>query len=262
VTDFADLVPGPGERTVVYGGSRSGKSSYVDWTMRFIQHTRPSAMILLLDTKPRFRAASIAWGPRASYRRDAAFLYEDWAKGPLLPNSVVVPMGADKPLAGLFKRPGEIGILQSGVTAARPVMLRITRQFITMHTGGRERIVVVDEGMDFYQRNTLGVDARNDVLLDIARAGGERTIGLIFAAHRPKGIPPLMNTLSSRVVIYHLRYEDDMRYLWEMGVPEEKSPTGLYVMHHYQVNPGGTVSNPIQARLSLPQWYIDQLAST
>lgn len=259
---FADLVPGPGERTIIYGGTRSGKSTYLDWVMRYIQRTRPRAMILLLDTKPRFRAENVAWGYRNGWRQDASKRYLDWAKGPLLPNSVVVDMESSHPLRGLWKTPGEIAILQSVESAHRRHMLSIARMFVKEHVRDRERIVVVDEALDFYQRNTLGIDSRNDVLLDVARAGGERNIGLILAAHRPKGVPPLMNMLSSRAVLYHLRYADDMRYLWDMGIPDDDSPNGNYVFRHYVVEPGGTVSQPIEGRLQLPDSYLAQLSST
>ncbi len=219
-------------------------------------------MVLLLDTKPRFRAERIAWGFRGRWRYRAEKLYEDWAKGPLLPNSVVVDLESDFPFRGVWREPGEIVILQSGEPSHRRHMLHVARQFLKQHTRGRERLLVVDEMLDFYQRNTLGVDARNDVILDAARAGGERNFGLLAAAHRPKGIPPLLNMLSSRVVLYHLRYRNDMSYLWDMGIPDEESPAGNYHFRHYTVQPGGTVSEPIEARLKLPEWYLNQLAST
>lgn len=132
-----------------------------------------------------------------------------------------------------------------------------------MNPKRRERLLWVNEGMDFYQRNTFGVDSRNDVILDAARAGGERGIGLLFEAHRPKGIPPLLNTLSSRVVLFHLRFENDMRYMWDMGLPEdEESPSGDYVFKHYTIQPGGTVSRPDVVKMKYPQWYLDQLSTT
>jgi hypothetical protein len=88
--EFADLVQEPGERHIVYGGTRSGKSSLMDWSVRHIQETRPQFMGLIADTKPRFRAETIAYGPNNAFRKDASKLYTSWTKGPMLPNSVVV----------------------------------------------------------------------------------------------------------------------------------------------------------------------------
>lgn len=141
-------------------------------------------------------------------------------------------------------------------------MIELMGHFAAKRTT-RERLLVVDEGMDFYQRNTLGIDPRNDVILRAARAGGERNIGLLFGAHRPHGIPPLLNTLSSRVTLFYIRFLRDMRYLWEMGIPEsEFPPDGNYIFKQYSIQPGGVVSDPIMGRLSLPESYLKQLSST
>lgn len=274
VTFSEDLVQGPGERQLVYGGTRTGKSSYMDWTIRDIQRQRPDAMILIADTKPRFRAEREIWRPDLphgnKYRKDArddkpGELYYGWAKGPVLPNSVSVPMESPHPFRGLWnmkRNPGEVAIMQSDNPLMWKKMLALMAAFVAKRTE-RERLLVVDEGMDFYQRNSLGIDPSNDVILRAARAGGERRIGLLFGAHRPYGIPPLLNTLSSRVTIFHLRFGSDMRYLYGMGIPEEdESPEGDYIFKQYQVAPGGVVSEPLRSRLALPDWYLDQLSAT
>jgi len=260
---FDDLVQGPGERHVLYGGTRTGKSSLMDWSMRHISETRPDAMILVADTKPRFRAETQAWGPRNKWRKSAEKLYKGWAKGPLLPNSTVVNMDSPKPFRGLWKPgEGEIAIMQSDDPSQWRNMIMLMAAFVAKRTP-RERLLVVDEGMDFYQRNSMGIDPRNDVILRAARAGGERNIGLLFGAHRPYGIPPLLNTLSSRVTLFHLRFVNDMRYLHGMGIPEDElPPDGNYVFKQYSIEPGGVVSDPVYARLTLPDSYLDQLSAT
>jgi hypothetical protein len=262
-----DFVQEPGERHLMYGGTRTGKSSYMDWTMRRIQETRPSCMILVADTKPRFRAETLL-NPRWSSGRLSAEkegTYKSWTAGPVLPNSVRVELTSAHPFRGLWdlkEHPGEIAVMQSDELADWKTMNALMHEFVSHQTGGRERLVVVDEGLDFYQRNTLGIDARRDVILRTARAGGERNIGLLLGAHRPHGIPPLLNTLSSRVTLFHLRYDADMKYLRDMGIMDEKSPEGNYVFRHYKVEPGGAVSAPVTARFTYPQWYLDQLSAT
>jgi hypothetical protein len=268
VTSLGDLTQNQGERHLVYGGTRTGKSSFMDWNIRHIQRERPSAMMLLADTKPRFRAETISWGPGNKWRRDAAKagIYDTWAAGPVLPNSVVVPMDRDHPFRGMWdadKRPGEIAIMQSGQSEDWKRMLELMKHFVDRGLKNRERLIAVDEGLDFYQRNTLGIDPRRDVILHVARAGGERNIGLLFGAHRPHGIPPLLNTLSSRVTLFYLKFARDMHYLWEMGVPaEDIPPRGNYIFRQYQVAPGGVVEPGIDARLDLPDQYLKQLAAT
>lgn len=266
MVEFADLIQGPGERHIVYGGTRTGKSSLMDWSMREIQRTRPNCMMLIADTKPRFRAERQCVGPGNRWRKSAEPLYEHWASGPVMPNSVVVNLDSSHPFRGLWNdddNPGEIAIMQSDDPAKWQQMNELMHAFVQKRIKNRERLIVVDEALDFYQRNTLGIDSRKDVILRTARAGGERNIGLMLGAHRPHGIPPLLNTLSSRVTLFYLRYGRDMKYLWEMGIPEtENPPEGNYVFKHYVVEPGGMVSEPIKVKMSYPESYLKQLAAT
>jgi hypothetical protein len=262
-----EFVPGPGERTLMYGGTRVGKSSHMDWIIRRIQEVRPSCMTLVADTKPRFRCENIQ-NPRFPASRLNAqekHVYDSWTAGPVVPNSVRVDLTSPHPFRGLWDmrdHPGEIAIMQSDELSDWRLMNALMHEFVSRQTGGRERLLVVDEGLDFYQRNTLGIDSRKDVILRTARAGGERNIGLLLGAHRPHGIPPLLNTLSSRVVLYHLRYDADMRYLWDMGIRDDKSPDGNYIFRQYVIEPGGRVSEPVTARFTYPEWYLAQLSST
>lgn len=263
-----DLVSQEGERHLVYGGTRTGKSSQMDWDMRCVQDSRPKAMQLVADTKPRFRAETIVYGPNGKWRKNAAKegIYDSWDRGPVVPNSVLVDMRREHPFRGLWNfddRPGEIAIMQGDDPVEWRVMLNLMHAFVKREIKGRERRLVVDEGLDFYQRNTLGIDSKKDPILRTARAGGERNIGLLLGAHRPHGIPPLLNTLSSRVTLFHLRLERDMHYLYEMGVPEsETSPDGDYIFQQYRVAPGGVISGPTVARFRYPQSYLNELAST
>lgn len=267
MTSFADLVQGPGERQLVYGGTRTGKSSYMDWSMRHIQETRPSAMLLVADTKPRFRAEKVAYGPGGKWRKEAAKvgLYDDWASGPIVPNSVAINIHDEHCFRGMWdveKYPGEIVIMQGGTRPDRERMVALMRSFVDKKLKDRERLVIVDEGLDFYESNAGSINWRDDVLVHIARAGGERNIGLFFGAHRPYGVPRLLNTMSNRVTLFHLVYRNDMRLLNDMGIPDEETPDGNYVFRQYVRQPGGTISKPMTARLALPESYLGQLAAT
>src|SRR6516164_2932358 len=70
------LTPDKGERVGTFGGSRSGKSSWMDWEMREVQRTRPKCAQLLLDTKPRFRGETIRHPWFTKQRRPARKLYQ------------------------------------------------------------------------------------------------------------------------------------------------------------------------------------------
>jgi hypothetical protein len=115
----------------------------------------------------------------------------------------------------------------------------------------------------FYQRNTWGIDPKNDVYYRAARAGGERNIGIDLRAHRIHGMPPLILNMLSRVTLFHLVSDSDMRYLREsVGILDAESPKGNYVFRQWTREPGGTVSRPTTGRLILPDHYLAQLSPT
>jgi hypothetical protein len=256
-----ELVPDPGERHAIIGGTRAGKSALQDWSIREIQATRPQAMQILVDTKPRFRAETEKH-LRPKWRRDASYRYSSWSKGPVVPNSVVVDIWDDKPFAGTFERPGEIVILQSGEADDWKRILALLDGFVKANLKGRERRIIVDEALDFYQRNTWGIDPKNDVFYRAARAGGERNIGIDLGVHRVHGVPPLILHMLSRVTLFHLRTDSDMKYLRDIGIKDAESPAGNYVFRQYRVQPGGKISDPITGTLKLPDSYLSQLSAT
>lgn len=144
---ISDLTPDPGERYLVFGTSRAGKSALMDWHMRDVQERRPDCLTVLVDTKPRFRAEQEigAFGRR----RSAEKRYASWAKGPSVPNSVVMDLNTDKPFSGMWKEPGEIVIMQSGEMTDWKRMLSLLGAFVNAHIKGRERLMIVDECLDF-----------------------------------------------------------------------------------------------------------------
>lgn len=255
-----ELVPEPGQREIVFAGTRGGKSSYQDWEDRIIQQERPSCMQIIVDSKPRYRAEFEPFGYYK--RRSAAYRYKSWAKGPTVPNSVVVNLWDRHPFRGLWRRPGEIAIMQSGDARDWKRMLLLLDRFCAKHIKDRERRIHVDEVMDFYSRNTWGIDPKNDVFYRASRAGGERNIGISLGAQKVNGMPPLVIDMASVIVLFHLRNDlEDMRILNKHGIPGRTSPVGDYVFRRYAILPGGRTSEPFTGRCKYPDWYLDQLAA-
>ena len=217
-------------------------------------------MQLLIDTKPRFRAETERMPLNPKARRSAAWRYTSWAKGPVVPNSVVVDMDSAHPFRGIWSKPGEIAILQGGDSNDWRRMLLLLTGFVRAQIKDRERRLIVDEVLDFYQRNTFGIDMKHDVFYRTARAGGERQIGIDLGAHRVHGLPPLVIAMMSRITLFHLGNDADMKYLRDYGIAEDESPNGDYVFRHYTVKPGGMVSRSVTGRCVYPQSYLDQLA--
>jgi hypothetical protein len=152
--------------------------------------------------------------------------------------------------------------MQSGETRDWLRMLQLLDAFAKRPLKDRERLVNVDEVMDFYGRNTWAIDSKRDVFYYLSRAGGERNIGLSLGAQKVKGIPPLVIDMASVVVLFHLRNDrEDMRILNSHGIPGQLSPTGDYVFRRYEIMPGGKASEPFEGICNYPQAYLDQLAA-
>lgn len=257
---MSDIVAQPGERHLIYGTSQSGKSCHVDWEMREIQGTRPDCMQALVDTKPRFRAETERMPMNPKGRRSAAWRYQHWTKGPVLPNSVLVNLWDDHPFRGLWERPGEIAVMQSGDMEDWRRILLLLSKFVKAHIGNRERHISVDEVLDFYGRTTFSISMKNDVFYLAARSGGERLIGETLGSQRVHGLPPLIRNMFSRVTLYHLTEDTDMKYLNANGIPGASSPVERFAFKQWTKLPGGNVSEPFYGRLSLPDSYLNQLA--
>jgi hypothetical protein len=222
-------------------------------------------MQLLMDTKPRFRAEKIRGPVTFKNRKDAKKLYESWAKGPVIPNSVVVPIWDEHPFRGLWNKnnPNEVAIMQSGEESDWRRMLQLMDAFVKAQIKDRERRIVFDEVLDFYLRNTWGIAGRSDPIYRTARAGGERTIGLELGAHRLHCLPPLVLNMISRVNLFHLTDDGDLRHLRQsVGIKDAESPKGDFIFRQWVKQKGGALSEPFTGRVTYPQSYLDQLSAS
>jgi hypothetical protein len=202
----------------VVGGSGSGKSTAIEVIQNKVLEDYPRAPLLLLDTKPRFRAEWELNGAPAAHR------YKKWDRGSTIPGSVVLDFRERDFGMPLAKDLGyRIWILQDDREAARPLMLHAVERFYEGATGSRNpRLLVVDETLDFFMRNGYPVKGTNsDSLLRVARAGRERGILAIFASQRAVGIPPQLLVEATKVLLFRLDKESDIKALIENGgMPE------------------------------------------
>lgn len=256
-----DLCAQPAERHYVIGDTRTGKSCHVDHEMRAIQRLRPDCMNLLVDSKPRFRAETERMPLNPKGRTSCAWRYRHWQKGPVVPGSVLVDLHSDHPFRGLWSRPGEIAILQSGDGAEWRRMLDLLMGFVKAQIGERERHITADEVLDFYGRSTFSIKGNADVFYLAARAGGERNIGMTLGSQYVFGLPPLVRKMWSRISLYHLGSEKEIVHLRALGIPVDQSPKGNYIFNQWTKEPGGTVSPMFTGTLDYPESYLNELAS-
>jgi hypothetical protein len=262
--ELSAIAPKKGQRALVIGGSRTGKSSLIDMLARHAVQERPNIQELFLDTKPRFRAELERFGPRNKFVRDADHHYEDWEPGPVIPGSIRVNIHADYPLAHMWEDRCRAVILQSEEPHERAELLRIADGWFRNRVPNADRMLVVDELLDFYHANGLCIHPRCNVPLKINRAGGERGFSGLYGAQRPKGIPIQISEELSILYLFHLRYENDMRFLWDMGVPRDIEPPKeeQWAFKIIRISPGGKAEYQGTFRLSLPESYLSQLSDT
>lgn len=269
MSGFGDIAPKKAERALILGGTRSGKSCLEDMIMRHAIQERPQVRILLLDTKPRFRTELERFGPGNRFFRSTEKDYADWEAGPVIPGSIRVNLESDAPLKNFWKSDDKcrVAVLQTENPDLRPKLLEIAdRHFFQPHIKGADRMLVCDELLDLYHRNSLSLSYKYDTPLKVVRAGGERGFSGLYGAQRPKGIPPQITDELSVLYLFYLRYEDDVKYLWQMGIPKDITPPkeaeGDYAFKVIRIRPGGRVVFQGSYRLKMPDWYMAQLSET
>jgi len=170
-------------------------------------------------------------------------------------------MHADHPFRGLWDRPGEIAIMQSGDAQDWRRMLELAMAFVRAQVAERERHMTADEAMDFYGRTTWSIHNKNDVFYLAARSGGERNIGETLGWQRVKGAPILIRNMFSRNTLFNLTEAGDVKYLAQNGIADAQAPEGNYIFHQWTRQPGGGISPMSRHTLDLPESYLSQLAA-
>jgi hypothetical protein len=190
MTSLSEIAPQKAERALIIGGTRSGKSTLMDHFMRHIVAERPNVQILLLDSKPRFRAEMERYGPQNRMARETTKRYQDWESGPVIPGSVRVDIHRDKPLERFWGEDDKcrVAIAQTELATERGRLLEIADDWYRIRARKSDRVLAVDELLDFYHRNTISVHSSRDVPLKVVRAGGERGFGALYGAQRPKRV--------------------------------------------------------------------------
>lgn len=257
------IAPSKAQRGLVIGGSRSGKSTLIDMLIRHAVRTRPSIRALLLDSKPRFRAEIERKGKIIT---NADKHYKDWAAGPVIPGSYRFNIDND-PID--FKPywkdddPCRVLIAQTDEEIKRPRLLEVADSWYSAKWKDADRLLVVDELLDFYHGNAVSISSRHNTPVKVNRAGGERGIGGLYGAQRPKGIHPQIVEELSILYLFHIRFQKDMNYLYEHGIPTDLvPPEENYVFEVVKIQPGGKAERIGKFKLALDEWYTKQLSQT
>lgn len=199
------------ERGCVIGGVGTGKSTLLEALLVDYHQRYQTGRILILDSKPRFKAEFEADGWRTKRR------YKRWDHGAYVPGSVLVTDVADMDAA--WSTDCRIVIAQATNIRDIPMLVECSEAFFDQSRAGRPQLLAVDETSDFFRTNTARVGA-SDSLLRTARAGRERGLGGIFGMQRTKGVPPQLLEEMTRLYLFRVDYTTDVNRLTEMGAPK------------------------------------------
>jgi hypothetical protein len=231
------------ERGLLVGGTDTGKSTLAEALLADFFHRYPTARILILDSKPRYRAERTARGASARRR------YRQWSHGPTVPGSVVVDSPAELDMA--YDTDHRVAIAQGQHSRDIPALLSCARRFLETSRANRPQLLVVDETMDYFSSNGAARGG-DDVLVRVARAGRERGTGALYCSQRTRGIPAQLMEEMSRCYLFRLDYKADVKRLWEMGFPQGVEPPSVARAFKYWTKADyGRVWGPYQ--LDLPR---------
>lgn len=219
MTSLSDIAIHRSERALLLGGTGTGKSTLVEILIQhFIAEYRTSR-VLVLDSKPRFRAQ---WLPDGT---SAAKKYKRWDHGDVTPGSMAVDLfGNPKDALRTSWMMGQrIAIAQTDSSAYRPHLLRLLSAFFAEARASRPSLVIVDETLDFFHSNGSPFGG-NDAILRVARAGRELGVSGGFGSQRGLGIPIQLRSELSQAYIFKLDHAKDIRECYDFGFPREAAP--------------------------------------
>ncbi len=221
------VTPEGADRALLIGASRMGKSTaagvlidafYDDYVAprahgRYTQ-PKPRGRILISDTKPRWRPEMLANGQRAGRR------YRDFLPGTIIPHSRLVSNTSEWDLA--WETGEGVCILQNtNLPHDENVRWQVSmmQKFFKTQKHSMPSLLVIDEGMDFF--GPTGNGKYGDIVQRSVRAGGEKGLASLILVQRPKTINIQVVTEGNYLMLFKIRYREDLKRLWEMGIPRD-----------------------------------------
>lgn len=210
-----------GDRAILVGASRSGKSTLAEWLLRRFRERYPEARLAVFDTKPRWRATRLVDGTNSRK------LYRALAKGDTIPDSISCSRLKDWGLAwDRDNNPTQTVIFQRmDDEQENNIRFQVACANLLFRTqrANRPTLAYFDEGMDFYNA-TSGAKGGSDVIQRMYRSGAERNLASLMGMQRPKGVN--IQTLSemSKAYLFRILFDEDYKRLLDMGWPRDAYP--------------------------------------
>jgi len=210
----------PGERGVCIGQTGCGKSTLSTELIKRYLIEFPQSRVLIVDSKPRYRA---------THRQNGWSLhYPKWARGDTIRGSIAVHYADEVMGAFSFTR---CVILQSLYPNAREVdefeeeAFESARKLFRSSYEESPTLLYVDEYYDLITGGGLSGHTDRRVL-QVIRAGRERFMSALISTQRPRSIPLPTLTEATKYYIFNLEYLEDVEYMQKHGPQLVHAPIG------------------------------------
>jgi hypothetical protein len=217
---------------VCIGQTGCGKSTLSTELIRRFLHDYPTSRVLIIDSKPRYRA---------THRPNGwSLYYPKWAKGDTIQGSIAVHNADSVMPAYRFTR---CVVLQSLRPNAREVdefeekAFEATRKLFRSSHETSPTLLYVDEYYDLITGGGLSGHTDRRVL-QVIRAGRERFMSALISTQRPRSIPLPTLTEATKYYIFTLEYEDDIDYMRKHGPKLTVAPHGYNFVFYERLNGG------------------------
>lgn len=216
-----DIALHPGERGLLLGMTRTGKTTLGEWLLDYARRHYPKQKIVVLDSKPHFRGEKELNGLPAKLR------YRKWdtGYGSLLPGSVVLPPSdnAGRDIRWAWNQGYQTVLAQTSANRADlPWLAAVIEASYAAKRKDEQLLIYVDETNHFFRwRRSLG-----NAIVNTLTSGGERNVGCLLGGQRPANISVEAQESATHLYWFYTPYREDVKKLRAMDVPPDAAPPG------------------------------------
>lgn len=232
------------ERAICVGMTGTGKSTLCTDNLLRFRRDYPTGYILIIDSKPRYRASHNANGTEV--------VYKDWVKGDYLDNSVV--SHGRQSLAALF-RMSNVVILQSLYPNKEhnpdfePAVADYASQLMRISSPKKHpTLLVIDEFYDIVGGGLAAIAPKS--ILKTIRAGREMGMAVLAGSQRPRSIPVPIMTEATKFYVFELEFKEDIDYLRKHGLSMGDLPSGHTFFYYRRGKAGQRETKLMELRLA------------
>ena len=214
--DFSEISLRERERAFLLGGTGSGKTTLEEMLIADFYSLYQSSRILILDSKPRFRAE---WHPNGVSAKN---VFKHWKPSPTIPGSVLIRTA--RQLDDAWRLGARIVIAQCERQNERALLVDCAEKFYNDARHSRPQLLCVDETADFFNLNGSPIGGSSDALIRVARSGRERGTAGLYCTQRARSIPSSIIEELTQLYLFVLDGRADLKRCVEMGAPEWIEP--------------------------------------